>query len=175
MALRKIVLDGDPILKKKCRPVTDFNERLSILLDDMAETMISANGLGLAGPQVGVLRRVFVVVEEYTDDNGEKQHRIIDFVNPEILSQEGEATIFEGCLSFPERNGMITRPRKVKARAQDRFGNCFEIEAKDMLARAICHEYDHLEGITVLDRATVFYEDLTEEELRELELDGYDE
>lgn len=171
MAIRNIVQDGDPILKKTCRPVTEFNEKLGQLLDDMGETMVSANGLGLAGPQVGILRRVFVVLDEYIDEDGNEASEIIEFVNPEILEKDGSVTLFEGCLSFPDRNGLITRPKHVIAKAQDRYGNWFEIEAEDMLARAICHENDHLNGITVLDNASVFYEDLTPEELKKIKLD----
>ncbi len=171
MAIRNIVKDGDPILKKVCRPVTEFNEKLATLLDDMADTMIEANGLGLAGPQVGMLRRVFVVLDVYLDENDEEVYEVIDFVNPEILETKGEVTLFEGCLSFPERNGAITRPQWVRARAQDRNGEWFEIEAEDMLARAICHENDHLNGVTVLDNAKYFYEDLTPEQIKNLNLD----
>ncbi len=171
MAIRTIVKDGDPILKKVCRPVTEFNEKLATLLDDMGETMVEANGLGLAGPQVGMLRRVFVVLDQYIDEEGYEVDEIIEFVNPEILETRGEVTIFEGCLSFPNRNGAITRPQWVRAKAQDRNGNWFEIEAEDILARAICHENDHLNGITVLDNAKYFYEDLTPEEIKNLNLD----
>ncbi len=171
MAIRNIVKDGDPILKKVCRPVTEFNEKLATLLDDMGDTMLEANGLGLAGPQVGMLRRVFVVLDQYIDEDGNDVDEIIEFVNPEILETKGEVTIFEGCLSFPNRNGAITRPQWVRAKAQDRHGNWFEIEAEDILARAICHENDHLNGITVLDNAKYFYEDLTPEEIKNLNLD----
>lgn len=171
MAIRKIVQDGDPILKKKCRPVTEFNQKLADLLEDMGETMLRANGLGLAGPQVGMLKRCFVVLDLFTDENGEDAYDIIEFVNPEILETSGEVKLFEGCLSYPGRNGVITRPKYVKAKAQDRYGNWFEIEAEDMLARAICHENDHLNGITIPDLATVYYEDLTEEEIERLDLD----
>ena len=176
MAIRNIVKDGDPILKKVCRPVTKFDEKLATLLDDMGETMIQANGLGLAGPQVGMLRRVFVVLDEFINENNEPDYEVIEFVNPEILETSGYmVTIWEGCLSFPERNGAIARPRYVKARAQDRNGEWFEIEAENMLARAILHENDHLNGITVLDNANVFYEDLTPEQRKKVHIDSYDE
>ena len=125
MAIRTIVKDGDPILKKVCRPVTEFNEKLATLLDDMGETMMAAHGLGLAGPQVGILRRVVVVLDQYIDEDGNEVDEIIELVNPEILEREGEVTLFEGCLSFPNRNGAITRPQYVKAKAQDRYGNEF--------------------------------------------------
>lgn len=169
MAIRTIVKDGDPILKKVCRPVTEFNAKLATLLDDMGETMIAANGLGLAGPQVGMLRRVFVALDIYEDEDGNEVEEIIEFVNPEILEKEGAVTSFEGCLSFPERNGLITRPEYVRARAQDRNGEWFEIEAEGLLARCICHENDHLNGITVLDNAKIFFEDLTPEQLKEIQ------
>ena len=164
MALRNIVQDGDPILKKVCRPVTKFDDRLGQLLDDMKETMWHANVLGLAGPHVGVMRRVFVCLDDRDlPEDGEIpegwEPKFLEFVNPQILEQEGEVTLYEGCLSFPGHNGAITRPQKVKARAQDRHGNVFTIEAEDMLARCICHENNHLDGITIMDLAQSFYED----------------
>lgn len=175
MALRNIVKDGDPILRKKCRPVTEFNEKLATLLDDMGDTMLEANGLGLAGPQVGMLRRLFVVLDVWENEDGEEEYEIIEFVNPEILETEGSVTLWEGCLSYPNRNGAIERPKYVKARAQDRNGEWFEIEAEGMLARAICHENDHLNGVTVLDKTKVFYEDLTPEQREKVHIDEDDE
>ena len=176
MAFRNIVKDGDPILKKMCRPVTEFNGKLATLLDDMGETMIAANGLGLAGPQVGMMRRVFVVLDQYIDEDDNEVDEIIEFVNPEILEKSEETiTSFEGCLSFPGRNGLIRRPAYVRAKAQDRNGDWFEIEAEGILARAICHENDHLNGITVLDNANLFYEDMTPEQLKAIqELEDYE-
>ncbi len=171
MALRTIVKDGDPILKKKCREVTEFNDKLSQLLDDMADTMNEARGLGLAAPQVGLLKRVCIVLDQYIDEDDNEIDEIIELINPEIIKKEGEVTIFEGCLSFPERNGAITRPQAVVVRAQDRNGEWFEFEAEDILARAICHECDHLDGITIMDHAEKFYEDLTQEEIKKLNLD----
>ena len=161
MGLRTIVQDGDPILTKKCRPVTNFDDKLAQLLDDMRETLVEANGYGLAGPQV-----VFISVDERDmDENAEEQElKFLEFINPEIISTEGEVTQYEGCLSFPGRNGAVTRPEKVVARAFDRHGNPFTIEAEGMLARCICHESDHLEGITIVDRAEYFYEDTDGEE-----------
>ncbi|MEG2843576.1 MAG: peptide deformylase [Ruthenibacterium sp.] len=164
MALRQIVQDGDPILKKVCRPVTNFDARLGELLDDMQETLLDANGLGLAGPQVGVMRRVFICaddceVSEEEAQNGEYKPKFLEFINPEILTEEGEVRLYEGCLSFPGHNGAITRPQKVTARAFDRYGKPFTIEAEDMLARCICHENNHLDGITIMDLAEYFYED----------------
>ena len=139
MAIRNIVKEGDPILNKVCRPVTNFDDRLATLLDDMHETMIAADGVGLAGPQVGMLRRLFVVwdttdaPEEIPEDY---EYKFIDFVNPEILAvSEEEETAYEGCLSFPGHNGAVTRPVAVKVRAQDRHGEWFELEAEDLLGR----------------------------------------
>ena len=172
MALRTIVQDGDPILKKKCRPVTNFDEKLAQLLDDMRETLQDANGYGLAGPQVGMLRRVFISVDERDlPEDGEipegYETKFLEFVNPEILSTEGEVMQYEGCLSFPGHNGAVKRPEKVVARAFDRHGNPFTIEAEGMLARCICHESDHLDGITIMDRAEYFYEDVEHDEEEE--------
>ena len=144
MALRTIVKDGDPILKKVCRPVTKFDDRLATLLDDMQDTLVDADGLGLAGPQVGMMRRIFICL----DDRNEIEY----------LSDETDE-LYEGCLSFPGHNGAITRSKKVKVKAQDRNGNWFELEAENMLARCIQHENDHLNGVTIMDRATHFYED----------------
>lgn len=170
MALRTIVQDGDPILKKVCRPVTSFDDRLATLLDDMQETLLDSDGLGLAGPQVGIMRRLFVCLDERDlPEDGELpedyEPKFLEFINPEILWQsEEEVMLYEGCLSFPGHNGAIRRPRKVKARAQDRHGNWFEIEAEEMLARCICHESNHLDGITIMDLAEYFYEDQEHED-----------
>jgi peptide deformylase len=138
MAIRKIVERGDPVLLKICRPVTEFNARLHTLLDDMEETLEEAGGVGLAAPQVGILRRICIV----EDDEGE----ILELINPEIVSTEGEQTGLEGCLSIPGRYGIVTRPYKVRVRAQDRFGDVFEVENEDLTARCFCHEIDHLDG-----------------------------
>ena len=145
MAIRNIVKDGDSILLKKCRPVEKFNEKLWILLEDMADTMHDANGVGLAGPQVGLLRRVVVV------DVGDG---VIELVNPKIVVLSGEQDGAEGCLSFPGEYGMVKRPNYVKVRAQDRFGNFFEMEGRELLARAFCHELDHLDGVVFKSRAS---------------------
>ena len=144
MALRNILKQGDETLTKRCRPVTDFNERLHTLLDDMAETMMSANGVGLAAPQVGILRRAVVVLETNVPE-GEPE-RVIELVNPEILESSGEQEGPEGCLSVPGDFGMVKRPDYVKVRAQDRDGNWFEAEGVGLTARAFCHELDHLDG-----------------------------
>ena len=138
MALRKIALQGEDCLTKVCRPVTDFNSRLHTLLDDMADTLEDSGGVGLAAPQVGVLRRVCVVLDE--DD------QLIELINPEIIYTEGEQTGLEGCLSVPGKWGIVTRPNYVRVRAQDRDGNWFEVEGEDMTARCFCHEIEHLDG-----------------------------
>lgn len=137
MALRKIVTVGDSVLNKVCRPVTKFDARLHTLLDDMAETLEDANGVGLAAPQVGVLRRVVLV------DIGEE---ILELINPEIIKAEGEQTGLEGCLSVPGKYGIVTRPNIVAVRAQDRFGEWFEAEGEELIARCFCHELAHLDG-----------------------------
>lgn len=142
MAIRNIVKDGDPILKKKCRPVEKFDQKLAVLLDDMTETMHMANGVGLAAPQVGMLRRVVVI------DVGEG---VIELVNPKIVAYSGKQEGLEGCLSFPGEWGLATRPNYVKVRAQDRNGDEFEIDGEELLARAFCHEIDHLNGVVFKD------------------------
>jgi peptide deformylase len=145
MAIRNILKDDDPALLKKSRAVTDLDERLHILLDAMRDTMIDANGLGLAAPQVGVLRRVALIVDMSIEtDNPHDQ--IIELVNPVILEQSGDEAGSEGCLSFPGIYGIVTRPTQVKFKAQDRFGISFEMVVNDITARAVCHETDHLNG-----------------------------
>lgn len=138
MALRKIVLQGDECLNKVCRPVTEFNSRLHTLLDDMTETLLDSGGVGLAAPQVGILRRVCVVQNE--DDE------VIELINPEIIYTEGEQTGLEGCLSVPGKYGVVTRPEIVRVRAQDRNGDFFEVEDEGLTARCFCHEIEHLDG-----------------------------
>lgn len=138
MALRKIVLQGDECLNKVCRPVTEFNSRLHTLLDDMTETLLDSGGVGLAAPQVGILRRVCVVQNE--DDE------VIELINPEIIYTEGEQTGLEGCLSVPGKYGVVTRPEVVRVRAQDRDGDFFEVEDEGLTARCFCHEIEHLDG-----------------------------
>ncbi len=144
MAKRRIVLEGEETLRKKSREVTDFNEKLAQLLDDMAETMYAYDGVGLAAVQVGVLRRAVVV------DTGEGRHELI---NPVILERKGSQTGTEGCLSFPDQWGDVTRPMWVKVKAQDRTGKEYTLEGEDLLARAICHEVDHLDGVLFVDLA----------------------
>lgn len=138
MAIRNIVKEGDSVLAKKARPVTEFNERLHILLDDMADTMYEAGGVGLAGNQVGTLRRVVVI------DIGDG---LIELVNPVIVKSEGEQETVEGCLSCPGEYGVTRRPMNVTVKAQNRFGEAFTVEGEGLLAKAFCHEIDHLEGI----------------------------
>lgn len=157
MALRTILTDGDPALHKVCRPVTQFDEKLHDLLDDMKETLAKANGAGLAAPQVGILRRAVIVV----DANDE----MLELVNPEIIAREGEQEGFEGCLSVPGRWGVVKRPMKAKVRAQDRNGNFFEVEGEEIVARCFCHELDHLDGHLFTELAGRLY---TNEELEEL-------
>ena len=156
MALRKIVEQGDECLTKVCRPVTEVNSRLHELLDDMVETLADANGAGLAAPQVGVLRRVCIVMDE---DSGE----YIELNNPEIVAQSGEQTGLEGCLSVPGKWGIVTRPNVVRVRAQDRDGQWFEVEGEELTARAFCHEIEHLDGHLYTEHIDHF---LSEEELR---------
>lgn len=169
MALRTIVQDGDPILKKVCRPVTKFDDRLGTLLDDMKETLLAANGLGLAGPQVGMMRRVFICLDDRNLPEDQElpadyKYSFIEFVNPEILLfGEEKVELYEGCLSYPGRNGAVVRSKHIKVKAQDRHGEWFEMEADDMLARCIQHENNHLDGITIMELATRFYEDEEDE------------
>ena len=156
MGLRKILTTKDPALHKVCKPVTEFDDKLHKLLDDMRQTLIDSNGVGLAAPQVGILRRVFLV------DVGLDRQQIIEFINPEILETEGEQEGAEGCLSVPGKYGLVRRPYWVKVRAQDRFGDWFEAEGEEIIGRCFCHENDHLDGIVYTDVMERF---LTEEEL----------
>ncbi len=151
MAIRTVLTDDHPSLRKNCRPYTEFGPRLHQLLDDMKETMLSENGVGLAAPQVGTLKRAVVI------DVGEG---LIELVNPEILSQEGEEVGPEGCLSVPGRRGTVARPTKVRVRAQDRKGNPIEVEGEGLLARCLCHELDHLDGVLYVDK---MIEDITDQ------------
>lgn len=145
MAKLKIVKKGDETLKKVCRPVEKITERTWTLLDDMVETMRAANGCGLAGPQVGVLRRIVVIETE----PGE----VIELINPEIIKTEGERECVEGCLSVPGEYGLTIRPERVWVRAYNRHGELVEYEGEDLLAQAFCHEIDHLDGILYTDIA----------------------
>ena len=145
MALRKIICIEDELLRKKSRPVEKFDEKLHKLLDDMAETMYAANGVGLAAPQVGILRRVVVM------DCGDG---LIEAINPVIISASGEQGDLEGCLSFPGKSGYVVRPNHVVMRAYDRDGSLIEYEAEGLLARCIMHECDHLDGHVYLEKVT---------------------
>jgi peptide deformylase len=164
MAIRNILKDDDPGLMKKSRVVTDFNKRLHLLIDDMRETLIEANGLGLAAPQVGVLRRVALIVDINIETEFPEE-QIIELINPEIINEAGEQTGSEGCLSVPGVYGIVTRPDTVRVRAQDRFGKVFEFEGSELTARAVCHECDHLNGVIFTSLAERI---LTEEELAEM-------
>ena len=156
MGLRKILTDKEPALHKTCREVTNFDARLHKLLDDMRDTLIDSNGVGLAAPQVGILKRVVLV------DTGEE---ILELINPEMIETSGEQTGVEGCLSVPGKYGIVTRPMIAKVRAQDRDGNWYEAEGEELIARCFCHELDHLDGIVYTEKMERF---LTDEELEEL-------
>ena len=153
MALRKILTDKEPALHKTCKEVTSFDAKLHTLLDDMRETLIESGGVGLAAPQVGILRRVVVV------DVGDE---ILELVNPELVETDGEQEGPEGCLSVPGKYGLVKRPYYAKVRAQDRNGNWYEAEGEELTARCFCHELDHLDGIIYTQ---VMERYLTEEEL----------
>ena len=157
MALRKILTDKDPVLRKKSRPVTGFDGRLHDLLDDLKETLEQAGGAGLAAPQVGILRRCVIVV----DGKGE----MLELVNPEIISRsETVQDGLEGCLSVPGRWGVVKRPMRARVRAQDRHGNWFEAEGEEIVARCFCHEIEHLDGHLFVEHTDHL---MTEEELEE--------
>lgn len=155
MGLRKILTYKDPALHKVCRPVEKFDWRLHKLLNDMTDTLAEANGVGLAAPQVGILRRVVIV------DTGEE---ILELVNPELVETSGEQYGAEGCLSVPGKYGLVKRPNYAKVRAQDRNGEWFEAEGEELIARCFCHELDHLDGIVYTEVMERF---LTEEELEQ--------
>ena len=144
MAVREILKFGNETLRKTCHPVQKFDLRRRLLLRDMADTMYEAEGVGLAAPQVGILRRAVVI--DVQDDHG-----LIELINPVIISAEGEQAGPEGCLSKPGRQGYVVRPAKVTVRAQDRHGKFFEITGEGLLARAFCHEIDHLDGKLYID------------------------
>lgn len=155
MALRKILSDKEPALHKTCKPVECFDSKLHKLLDDMRETLIESGGVGLAAPQVGIVRRVVLV------DNGEE---ILELVNPSLVETDGEQVGPEGCLSVSGKYGLVKRPYYAKVRAQDRNGNWFETDGEELTARCFCHELDHLDGILYTQVMERF---LTEEELME--------
>ncbi len=155
MAILNIIKEGDPTLRKKCRPVTEITPRILQLLDDMKETLADANGAGLAAPQVGILRRICVV------DTGDE---VLELINPEIIYTEGEQQEMEGCLSVPDVWGITDRPAKVRIRATNRNGEIFEAEGEGIVARCFCHETDHLDGKLFIDNAVHI---LTPEEVKE--------
>ena len=157
MALRKIVVQGEDCLNKVCRPVTEFNRRLHLLMDDLLDTLSEAGGAGLAAPQVGVLRRACVVMDDDTEE-------YIELINPSIIAQSGEQTGPEGCLSVPGKWGLVTRPNYVRVRAQDRDGKWFEVEGEGLTARCYCHELEHMDGHLYTEHIDRF---LTDEEVEE--------
>lgn len=159
--LRTIVTEGDPVLNKVCHPVTKFDEKLWNLLDDMQETLAQSNGVGLAAPQVGILRRVVLVINS--------EDEVLELVNPTIIKAEGEQDGLEGCLSVPGKWGNVKRPMVVRVRAQDRHGNWFEVEDEELTARCFCHELDHLDGHLFVERTDHLF---TPEELDAMMEDG---
>lgn len=156
MALRNIVTQGDPILRKHCREVDKVDDRIRMILDDMVETMRDAKGVGLAAPQIGMMRRIFVAEPE--------EGRVYYFVNPEILEMEGSQTGDEGCLSVPGYQGTVERPQRIRIKGLDRDGNMQEYEFKERDAVVMCHEFDHLEGILYIDKSINLYEVEQEED-----------
>jgi len=160
MALREILTQGDPVLGKVCRPVEKFDIKLHNLIDDMRETLAESNGVGLAAPQIGILRRVVVLLDA--------EENVIELVNPVIIHTEGEQTGLEGCLSVPGKYGVVTRPFKATVRAQDRNGEFFEVSGEEIVARCFCHELDHLDGHLFVEHTDRLY---TVEELQAMEAD----
>ena len=161
MALRKILTQGDPALGKICRPVEKFDRKLHFLIDDLKETLEESGGVGLAAPQVGILRRVVIVMDA--------EDQMIELVNPEIIHEEGEQDGLEGCLSVPGMYGKVKRPYSVTVRAQDRNGNFFEVSGEEMVARCFCHETEHLDGHLFVEHTDRLY---TIEELEAMEENG---
>ena len=155
MAIRKILTQGDPALSKVCHPVTNFDDRLANLLEDMRDTLIESNGVGLAAPQIGIIRRVVLVIND--------EDEILELINPEILEQSGEQEGFEGCLSVPGMSGVVKRPNYVKVKAQDRHGNWYEADGTGLTARCFCHELAHLDGHLYVELCDELY---TNEELQ---------
>ena len=164
MALRTIITEGDPVLSKVCRPVEKFDAKLHDLLDDMKETLLQSNGVGLAAPQIGILRRAVLVMDA--------EENIIELMNPVIVSSDGEQTGIEGCLSVPGKYGVVTRPMYVTVRAQDRNGNEFEVSGEELTARCFCHELAHLDGHLYTELCDELY---TMEELEKMDVIEEDE
>ena len=170
MALRIIRTEEDPVLKKISKPITDFNDHIKTLLDDMRDTLLDSGGVGLAAPQVGALRRVIVVMDTNMEDLSPEE-QIIELINPTIISCDGEQSGPEGCLSIPGQYGIVRRPDTVTVSAYDRDGNQFEVTGTGLTARAFCHEIDHLDGHLY----TEFVERmLTEEEIEQLQQEDED-
>ena len=149
MSLRKILTRGDPALTKACRPVEKFDQKLHWLLDDVKVTLENAGGVGLAAPQIGILRRVVVVQDA--------EEHMVELVNPVIVSQSGEQEGWEGCLSVPNQYGWVTRPNQVTVRAQDREGKFFEVSGEELVARCFCHELEHLDGHLFVEHVGELY------------------
>ena len=149
MAILKIVEVGDEILRKKCREVTEITPKIITLLDDMKDTLLKAEGVGLAAPQVGILRRIFII-DAGLDEN---THNIIEFINPKIIEAKGHQEEVEGCLSVPGKYGVTSRPMTVTVEATDRYGKTFRYTGKELYGRCLCHENDHLDGILYIDNA----------------------
>ena len=162
--IRTILTQGDPALEKVCHPVTKFDQKLELLLEDMRDTLIDSNGVGLAAPQIGIIRRVVLVI------NGENE--IMELINPEIIDQSGEQDGLEGCLSVPGMSGFVTRPNWVKIKAQDRYGNWYEAEGTELTARCFCHELAHLDGHLYTELADELY---TNEEIQQMYEEQEDE
>ena len=164
MAILNIVKEGDETLRKTCRPVAEITPRILQLLDDMLDTLHEANGVGLAAPQVGVLRRIALVEVE--------EGEVYELINPEIIEREGQQNELEGCLSVPEQWGITDRPMRVTVRATNRKGEIYTVSGEGLKARAFCHEIDHLDGVVYMDRADHM---LTEEEIQEMYQGGEEE
>ena len=153
MALRNITVRGDEILTKKCKTIKAITPRIVQLAEDMTETMLNADGVGIAAPQVGVMKRMFIAMPHVESEDESIREKIYVMINPEITYREGTQESSEGCLSVPGYMGLVDRPQKIRVKALDRNGNEFELEAEDLLARCICHENDHLDGILFIDRS----------------------
>lgn len=153
MALRTILTVGDEMLKKKCRPVTQFNDHLATLLDDMTQTLLESGGVGLAAPQIGVLRRVVVLL-----DINQEPEEVIELINPEVIDMNEPEQVIEGCLSVPGTYGYVMRPTWAKIRAQDRHGNWFEREGEGIVAQCFCHETEHLDGHLFTEKVLEYVE-----------------
>ena len=159
MAILNIMTEGDEVLRKKCKPVTEITPKILTLLDDMKDTLKKAEGVGLAAPQVGILRRIFII------DIGieEGRNEFLEFINPEIIKTEGEQDGVEGCLSVPCKKGEVVRPMTVTVKALDRNGKEFTYTGTELMGRCICHENDHLDGILYIDKAELVLDDDDEE------------